>query len=131
MGVAGDESKGTHMACVMSGDMDRFVFCYEILLKGHILVASCVSAGVVAAGVDSINKKAITFPFKSLHRYTMYKGFSMCSRTGLLINRPFATPFVTTAKERHFGVVHCSIGMKSITGAQSIFSLISRLAMSL
>ena len=54
MGVAGGATEGTQMACVMSGDMDSFVYCFELLFENHILVASCVFAGVIAAEVDSI-----------------------------------------------------------------------------
>ena len=56
MGVAGYATEGTQMTSVMSGDTNSFVTCFELLFEGHILVASCVSAGVVAAGVRSINK---------------------------------------------------------------------------
>jgi hypothetical protein len=86
MGVAGDAIEVTHMACVMSGDMDSFVYCFELPFEDHILVASCVFAGVVAAGVGSISKRSISFPSTFPHRHTLRKSFLMCSRTGLLIN---------------------------------------------
>ena len=116
--MAGDATEGTHMAGDMSGDMDSFVSCSELLLEGHILVAPCVFAGVVAAGVGLISKESISFPFTFPHRYTMCKRFSICPRTELLINRPFATSFETTAIGHCFGVVHSSISTKSTIGAQ-------------
>jgi hypothetical protein len=131
MRVPHDETEGTHNARVISGDMDSHVSCFELLFEGHIVVASCVFAGVVAAGVGSINKRLIRFPFTFPHQNIMCKSFSMCSRTGQLINCPFVTPFVTSAIERRFVVVHSSIGTKSMSSAQSIGSLISRSAMCL
>ena len=73
MGVAGDATEGTHMACVMSGDMGSFVCCCEILSEGHILVTSCVSAGVVAAGVGSITKRSISFHFTDLQCTNVFR----------------------------------------------------------
>jgi hypothetical protein len=75
MGVAGDAIEVTHMAFVMSGDMDSFVYCFELLFEGHILVESFVFAGVVAAVVDSINKTSISLPFTFPHRHIMCKFF--------------------------------------------------------